>query len=450
MKQLFPQFSEHIKKNKLIIDHDIIIAAFSGGKDSLALLLLLKELQHSINFQFIAAYFNHQLRKDAEEEEAWVRQCCQKLSVELIISRGDLKQHLLQNKSNLENTASIFRYQFFNRLLADYPHSKIATAHTQSDLTETFFIKLIRGSGLRGLSAIYQVKQQRFIRPLLQFSSSDILEFLNRNQIAHYQDYTNSDCSFLRNRLRRQILPAIREISPELDKHIFRTVQMIQEDYSYFSRVADQILKENLILEQILPLKILEKYHISIQRNILRSFIKKIKGNLLNIDYKHINDILVITNHPQSGISIPGIGLKIHKGYLIPDHFAISDYQYPLPGPGSYFIKEIKRTLIIKATTIYRQPKSNREIILPSDKIQFPLELRSPSKIDKYTKKDAQFSQKVFEMIRSSGFPKELRNFCPLLINADQSIIWVYGSPVAHPFKVQSLAQEDYLTISFA
>ena len=161
MKLLFPEFKKNIERHELVRPGDTVILGFSGGKDSVTLAVLLQELQKHIPFRLIAAYFNHRLRADAGEEEKWVRAFCAARGIELETGSRDLRRFRAENRLNLEHAASLSRYDFFAALAARIPGARVATAHSRSDLGETFFIKLFRGSGLQGLSAIFQTRKRR-------------------------------------------------------------------------------------------------------------------------------------------------------------------------------------------------------------------------------------------------------------------------------------------------
>jgi len=447
MKNLYPLFLKNIKRLKLIDNNETIIMALSGGKDSVTLTHLLKKLQENINFQLIAAYFNHQIRKDSKKEEHWIENFCKSLNIKLLKAKEDVISYKLKNKLNLEHAASILRYRFFNKVSSKYKNSKIATAHTKSDLFETFLIKLLRGSGNQGLSAIFTKKGDNIIRPLLIFSKEDIISFLKRNKIQYYEDYTNKQNEFIRNKIRNTIIPHIKEIEPNIENQIFKTITIIQQENEYFTDLAKQILKENLILEKILPLNIISIYNPAIKRHIIREYIRILKGNLLNIDFNHIENI-INTSSISSGISIPGLNLKFHKAYIFPDDIFIPNYKYIINSAGTLRIKDIKKIIKIEQTEDYIKPENNNEILVPYLYMKFPLLIRNAKKTDKYIKINSSFNQKVFEMIRESGIPYELRNLCPVLLNYNEKIIWCYGSPISDSFKIKNKNRGKFLKIT--
>jgi tRNA(Ile)-lysidine synthase len=447
MKILYPRFRENVRENNLIENHDTIILGFSGGKDSVTLFCLLRELQKDMDFHLAAAYFNHKLRTDAAKEQQWVEDFCRHRGVELVIGSKDVIRFKNKHKLNLEHAASLSRYSFFKQVSSRFKNARVATAHTRSDLTETFFIKLFRGSGLQGLSTIYSKKENTIIRPLLLFDQEEILAFLGRNDIPYYRDYTNEEDRFLRNRIRRHVVPEIKKIEPDIHAHIFKTVSIIQEEYDYFSDTAGAILTRHLILGRVLPADILKNYHRAVQRHIIREYLRLLKGDLLDIDFEHIE--AVRTKHlERGGLAIPGIELTFHKGYIFPRGFTVPSYRYNAASPGPVRITEIEQTLLLEITDSYQKPGHNHQIILPYSMVRFPLAVRSPQRTDKYIKINTTVNQKVIEMIRASGIPSELRNLCPVVLNGDGEIIWVRGSPAADRFKVKDKKKKKFLKIS--
>jgi tRNA(Ile)-lysidine synthase len=446
MKLLFPEFKKNIERHELVRPGDTVILGFSGGKDSVTLAVLLLELQKHVPFRLVAAYFNHRLRSDAGEEEKWVRAFCAARLIELETGSRDLRRFQEENRLNLEHAASLSRYDFFNRLAAARPHARIATAHSRSDLSETFFIKLFRGSGLQGLSAIFQNKEKRIIRPLLIFSEAEILAFLGRNRLGYYQDPTNLQQDFLRNRIRHDLMPAARQIEPEVEDRIFKTVLLIQDEFDYFQGRAWEILQAQLLLGSALPVAAFQGLHPALARHLAREYLRLLKGDLLGVGFEHIADFLNSLETGR-GLSLPGLNLKFAKGWIYPEKLRVSDYRVKISGEGKWPIPEIDRSLSLKRSSRFRMPKDNFTILVPERKLRFPLSARPARSTDKYQKIHSPYRQSVFEMIRSSGVPAPLRRLCPLLENGDGRILWVCGSPLAAPFAVDDPGHGPFLHI---
>lgn len=436
MNTALPKFREHIEKHGLINAGETIIAGFSGGKDSVFMVLLLREFRMFVPFTLVAAYFNHRLRDDSQAEEKWVRDFCRSHDLELEIGGRDVKRYKEENRLNLEHAASLSRYDFFSRLARNRHDVKIATAHTRSDLAETFLIKLFRGSGLQGLSAIYQNKWNRIIRPLLIFTQEEVADFHRRNVVEYYRDRTNQSTDFLRNRIRMQLMPEIKKIEPGIEERIFKTVTILQEEFDYFQNEARLILERDLILGRILPLESMAGLHLALKRHLMREYLRRIKGDLLGVGLDHI-DALMEPLPGRRSLSLPGITLRREKGFLYPEQTTIPDYDLSIPGKGTFPVTGINRMVTIGIADKFETPETNREILVPESSLRYPLALRSPRRADQYRKIHSPYEQKVFEMIRVAGYPADLRSLCPVLLNGDGRIIWVYGAPVADPFQVR-------------
>jgi tRNA(Ile)-lysidine synthase len=444
MKILFPEFKENVERHGLVRPGDTIILGFSGGKDSVALAVLLQELQKRLPFRLVAAYFNHRLRPDAGEEEKWARAFCAARGIELETGGRDLRRFRAESRLNLEHAASLSRYDFFAQLAATYPNARVATAHSRSDLGETFFIKLFRGSGLQGLSAIYASKEKRIVRPLLIFSETDILSFLKRNRIRFYQDPTDLQHDFLRNRIRHLLMPAVRRIEPDAEERIFRTVLLLQDEFDYFQGLAREILQARLRLGAILPAQAFAGLHPAVARHLVREYLRHLKGNLLGVGLGHVADFLRSLESGR-GLSLPGLNLKFAKGWVFPEKVRISDYRLAITAAGSWPVPEIGLRLEIKRTARFRLPGDNRQILVPEGKLRFPLLLRPARRADKYRKIHSPYRQNVFEMIRGAGLPAPLRRLAPLLENGDGALVWACGSPLAAPFAASGPGDGPFL-----
>jgi tRNA(Ile)-lysidine synthase len=443
-------FKEQLIDDKLIKKEDLILIAFSGGKDSTALLHLLLSLKKDLRFTCKALYFNHQLRIDSSVEAEWVRKVCLKNNIELISESRDVKKYSKDSRSNVEEAASILRYNFFGLIASRYRGAKIATAHTRSDQAETFFIKLFRGSGTEGLSSIFKIKNSNIIRPLLNFSQKDILNYLTLNKIEYYFDSSNNNKSFCRNRIRLDLLPRIKEISPVIELHISHLTDILHQELDFFRSAAKDFLNKKMLLNSILPLNSFKELHPALKRHILREYIRIIKGNLLNINFDHLDNMLRYIKNSKN-ISLPGLDLIIKKGFLFPAKLKIKKLNYSLllnDCPLTLNIPEINCSLSMEVCTNYSPPQTNFSIILPLKELKFPLILRSPLKTDKYLKINASFDQYVFEMIRENGSPHEFRGLYPVLLDSQGKIIWCLSSPLADKFKVTKPLTGDFLKIS--
>ena len=294
----FPQKSitgkvyTEIIKNNLFSAGDKIMVAVSGGADSICLLSVLTELKDKLNIELSVAHFNHRLRgEESDEDEKFVHDFCQRQGIECYIGRAEK-----ENKYKSEDQARIARYDFFEKLLAGESVDKIALAHNLNDQAETVLLRLIRGSGFRGLKAIPR-ERQNFIRPLLPISRSEIEKYLECHRQLFRTDYSNSDVAFVRNKIRHEILPKIAEINPNIVETLGNSTKNITDDYDYIEESARQSLG-SIITDQAshslsLDYKRWLILHPALKRQTLRLVIADIT-DLIDITSKQIEEVLEV------------------------------------------------------------------------------------------------------------------------------------------------------------
>lgn len=212
---------EFIRRYQLLQSGDTVICAVSGGADSVALLFALYLLRDSTAIQLRAAHFNHGLRGlESDRDEAFVLQLCERLGIPLDVGRGQV----VPGKKGLEAAAREARYGFLNSL-----PGKIATAHTADDNAETVLMHLVRGTGLKGLGGIAP-KNGRLIRPMLTVTRQEILDFLEEYGLSYVTDSSNETDLFLRNRLRRHVMPLLRQENPRLVENMSAAALRLRND----------------------------------------------------------------------------------------------------------------------------------------------------------------------------------------------------------------------------
>jgi len=267
--------------------------------------------------------------------------------------------------------------------------------------------------------------------------------------MEYYQDPTNLQDDFLRNRIRHALMPAAREIEPDIEERIFKTVLLIQDEFDYFQDLARAIMAEHLLLGAILPAKAFAGLHPAVARHLAREYLRRLKGNLLGVGFEHIADFLNSLETGR-GLSLPGLNLKFAKGWIFPEKVRVADYRVKINGEGKWPVPEIDRIFSLKRSSRFHAPKDNSTLLVPEGKLRFPLSVRPARSTDKYQKIHSPYKQSVFEMIRSSGVPAPLRRLAPLLENGDGEIIWVCGSPLAAPFAISDRDRGPFIHIQVA
>lgn len=218
-----------------------VLAAFSGGADSTALLLELVRLKEEGKLKAVAAaHFHHGIRgEEAEEDLRFCRELCCRLSVPFFEERGDVPAFAKKKGLSLENAARILRYDFLRRVAKSWGADAIATGHHREDQSETLLLHLIRGSGLSGLCAM-AYRREEIVRPLLKVSREEILSYLEGQKQPYRTDSTNLSDEADRNRIRHEVLPAMQMINPQAVAHITQTASLLREEEDFLEHLAQE------------------------------------------------------------------------------------------------------------------------------------------------------------------------------------------------------------------
>ena len=220
-----------------------VVVAVSGGVDSTVLLFSLYELRHYFGISTVCTSFNHKIRPDSGQDVIFVKDLCKNLSIPFYSGSGDVKLYAKENKLNLEESARILRYNFLLKTARDFNAQKIAVAHHSDDFAENVIMRLITGSGAGAISG-FQAKSGDIIRPLINHSKSEIVEFAAKNSIKFTEDYTNKDTKILRNFVRLNILPSFKEVNPSFLNTVRNTAEILRKDDDFIEKISLKIFKE--------------------------------------------------------------------------------------------------------------------------------------------------------------------------------------------------------------
>ncbi len=308
----------------LPIKGETVVVAVSGGADSTALQLALADLKDrkKLDLKFIAAHFNHKLRgRESDEDERFVKALAKTCGLSFVRAAGDLN-----GSSNLEERARIVRYDFLAGTAQKRKARFVLTAHTINDQAETFLLNLIRGSGPDGLAAMGTVReitsdvssksairnpksQISLVRPMLRWAQREETEAYCRARGVEFRvDRMNDDRSFNRVRIRKDVLPLLAELNPNIVKTLARTSELIRarplRTAHSSSENHDEITVSNA--------KKLEKPALY---SLLRSWLREKRGNLRGLQLKHIEAIERLVNSPKSGriVELPGGGQVVKR-----------------------------------------------------------------------------------------------------------------------------------------
>ncbi len=251
-----------------------IVVGVSGGADSMVLLHALKSSNK--NFNLIVAHLNHCLRgEESKRDEKFVYEYCLKNNIEFVCKREDIFKKAQEEKISVEECGRKKRYKFFEKF-----GCTVATAHTLSDVCETFFLNILRGCALKGLLSIPQ-KRGKIIRPLLTFKREDILDYCKKNNLKFVEDSSNFKEIYLRNRLRLNVIPKLKEINENFENNLLKTLNIVRKDEDFLDDVTKKEF-EKAKLNSGLDVKYINELHYSIKSRIIVKFLKYNNFSLTN------------------------------------------------------------------------------------------------------------------------------------------------------------------------
>ncbi len=273
-----------------------VVVAVSGGSDSLGLLYILKALNAELCLKLSVASLDHGLRQDSAQDVRFVKKTAEELGIPFFSDALDWRR--ISKEGSLEDLLKKLRYDFLFGACRKFRAKKLALGHTKDDQAETVLMRLLRGSGLYGMSAILpkrRVVDVEIVRPLIEVSKSDILKYLKNNGLSYRVDKTNLEDVFTRNKIRNDLLPLLeKRYNPNIKEVLSNFALSVGADYDYLERQADVFLKKNL---QRSPKKCsvgiapLLKLDIALRRIVLRRMVELLQGHLRKLAFKHWQEV---------------------------------------------------------------------------------------------------------------------------------------------------------------
>jgi tRNA(Ile)-lysidine synthase len=433
---------------RMINRGDSIIVAVSGGADSVCLLKILYALKKYLNIRLTVAHFNHGLRpKEDEKETEFVAKLAKRLNLALIC---DTSNNITKVPgSSIEEKAREMRYQFFQKAINENHAQKLALGHTMNDQAETVLMHFLRGTGLTGLSGIPPIRQNCFIRPLIDITRDEIHTYLKQHDESFIIDSSNLETRYLRNKIRLELLPVLLDYQPKLVEHLGELAFLCRQETQFIDEEATKLLdmitfdssKHSLDL-------LLTTFNIlscSLQYRIIRQAIKKIKGNLRKIDRGHIRSIIDCANKdkPQIKVNLPEniIVKKIYNRlrFSLGDMIETRNFSYSINNMGRFQIQEINKTISfteISKNDFMLSAHSPEEAFLDFDKLKWPLRARNFRTGDKFIPLGVNGFKKVKDIFIDNKIPSEERKKIPILVSRDD-IVWVYGIRIDDRYKIK-------------
>jgi len=446
-----------IVRHGMVKPGETVLVACSGGADSTALLHVLNDLQEGLSLHLAVAHFDHGLRAASGRDARFVHELAADLGLPFYLEKRDVRDVARGRRLNLEEAGRLLRYDFLRRMAAEIGAAKIATGHTLDDQAETVLMRLLRGSGPRGLGGIAPIVEAAVIRPLIGVRRKEITAFLRARNIAHREDETNRDCMYLRNNVRHRLIPYLeRNFEPAIVEKLGRLAEVLAGEDRALDVHVRRILPGLVTgegLNSCLNADALALLPVGLSRRCIRAFVEIQKGDLLRITFGDVENVRNLAEGKiavlPGGIRMIREGLWIRRGTArSPRKRAAKGFQYRWEGDVPLAIAETRTVFsarIVPNGLILDPPFDDaRRAWLDADRLVFPLVVRSPRGGDRYRPLGAPGRQKINELFRARGVPPAGRGRRPVFESGGE-IVWVEGLPVADPYKIGPATRRLFL-----
>ena len=430
-----------IKKSKMFDAGDRVAVAVSGGVDSVALLHFLQENKKELGIELVAVNVDHQIRKTSADDSKFVEDFCNKLGVHCYKFKVSVLDIAEKNKTGIEETARKCRYKLFDSLIKKGIVDKIAIAHHQSDQVETVLLNIFRGSGLKGAGGMEAI-QNNYVRPFLNTSKVEILQYAKENNLPFVEDETNMDTNYSRNFLRHRILPELRERWKNIDSNILNFAKICRQDDKYLNSIIDY---DDIVFEHMTARIPLYKFADAepIQNRILKYTFEKL-GLSKDIEKRHLTILKNLVKDGENGskISLPN---KL-RATLEYDELIVS-----VPKQKKEFVPKDFKTgktrfdsieVSIKKATKFDLNKKNCHII-DASKLPKDVVWRNRQNGDMFAKFGSG-EKKLKDYMIDKKIPNSIRDQIPVLANQNE-IFCVLGYEISEKVKVTNDTKQVYI-----
>jgi tRNA(Ile)-lysidine synthase len=272
-----------LAQRQMMLPGERLLAALSGGADSVALVAALLDLGEAV----VAAHFNHRWRGlESERDEAFARGLCRQLGVELVVGSGAAVPR--RAVGGLEQAGREARYAFLHQAARARGCARIATGHTRDDQAETVLLRLLRGSGAAGLAGIQPVRADGVVRPLIDVARADVLAYLQRRRLTFVDDSSNADLRFSRNRLRALVLPALRRVDPRASERLAALADTFAMAAAQGEALAAEVLARAATADGGLDVRALAERAPAVRALVARAWLGDARGTLRRLTAAHI------------------------------------------------------------------------------------------------------------------------------------------------------------------
>jgi tRNA(Ile)-lysidine synthase len=451
---------------RTIRQHDLagvrtrVVVALSGGADSVALVHLLRELDTARELIVAGlAHFNHRLREDASRDEAFCVALATACGVPILVEGEDIRARAKEKGQSIEHAASAARREFFARALTHFEADRIAVGHTRDDQAETFLLRLLRGAGPRGLSAMHP-RNGDVIRPLLACRRADLAAYLHQHGIAHVEDETNADVGIPRNRIRAELVPLLQDrFNPNVVDVLADQAELARQEWLWMeSELALRNLEPRTIEPGTVFLDTLGLEHapVALRRLAVWKAMTRLAG-ARPVSFDHVDAALQLIGEDGSTGVFDGPGQTVQRigaRLVLTERAARNSrarpavsFWYALPVPGE--VRVVEAGCVVAAeyaagsgAEAIRAAAGSREVAVVTGSFGGDaLSIRNRRPGDRFSPLGLDGRKKLQDFLVDRKVPRAARDGVPLVVDRDDRIVWVAGHEIDREFRVTDASQ---------
>jgi len=461
-KRFLTNLFSFIKENTN--EDDRFVLAISGGSDSMVLLDVFQNLKKTHPLKFCVANLDHRIRNESIEEQQWLKKYCEENRIPFYAESIDIKAKkcILGAKTSLEQLARDERYKLLNKVKKTYNAKWIVMAHHQDDLLETFFLRLIRGTGLNGINTMNRIEGD-ILRPFLSYSKEDISAYIKEKGLFFFKDFTNEDTRFLRNKIRQRLIPfLLNEFGTEVKDIFIRDLENLKNADRVLCEMIDQVLQKAHFSSNSVEISLehLRYKSLSYLRELLIRMYQKWHGSPVGLTKKKVEDIcLKLSEEGDFEITISHSVRFLRSNDIVGFDKSTKNNQKSENRQimlGEDFKKKLEEKNVINLVLDlfnqdevicfellpYEREKTfalsadNCIAYLDYDKVQLPLKIRFWKEGDRIKPLGMKNFKRISRLMTDAGIKKYAKRKQLILENGKHDIIWCMGLRISEDYKI--------------
>lgn len=446
-----------IREHHLATPDARIVAALSGGSDSVALCLVLKALHEAGELRLIAAaHFNHQLRPGADADEAFCREFADSLGLPFVADREDVAARARRQRQSIEVSARAARYAFFERVRRELGADAVALGHTRDDEAETFLLRLLRGAGARGLAAMYP-RNGPIIRPLIECRRGELRQYLESRDVRFVEDGSNGDVSIARNRVRVELLPILEtRFNPKTVDVLADAASIARDEHDFLVVAVEDWWRRFAVsgqLEWRLDAEALSAAPLALARMVLwRAMREAAHGQ---VTYRSVGEALAVARGERGPLHARRLTVERAGASVVlrgrdrsakgrPEPAGSNFFSAPLSIPGEVVFGSTGAVVsaeVAGAPVPVGNGRNTYQAAIRLDRVSAGLSVRTRRPGDRFRPAGGAGRRKLQDFFVDRKVGREARDRVPLVVDAGDRIVWVAGHAVDEAFRVTDPAQ---------